>query len=103
MLKKVTDDYAGTSGGLDEQYLTSIKTGRSMQEIAAARGEGAEELVSGLTGSAEAQIVSPACARSLRSSGPGQVAGDPRVSRAAEGDAGRLCAVRLRLALRDEI
>jgi bifunctional non-homologous end joining protein LigD len=37
MLKKVTDDFAGTSGGLTEQYLTSIKTGRSMQEIAASK------------------------------------------------------------------
>ncbi|HZG46835.1 MAG TPA: DNA ligase D, partial [Allosphingosinicella sp.] len=61
MLKKVTDDFAGTSGGLVDQYLTSIKTGRSMQEIAAAKK--AKELkswVAGLTGSADTQIVSPA-------------------------------------------
>ncbi|MEO7825688.1 MAG: DNA ligase D, partial [Allosphingosinicella sp.] len=35
MLKKVTDEHAGGSMGLTERYLTSIKTGRSMQEIAA--------------------------------------------------------------------
>jgi bifunctional non-homologous end joining protein LigD len=51
MLKKVTDDYVGSSGGLTYQFLTSIKTGRTMQEIAA--GKAARELqswVSGLTG-----------------------------------------------------
>jgi bifunctional non-homologous end joining protein LigD len=39
MLKKVTDDQAGA---LTERYLTSIKTGRTMQEIAA--GKKAKEL-----------------------------------------------------------
>src|SRR5215210_2705923 len=42
MLKKVTDEQAGGSMGLTERYLTSIKTGRSMQEIAA--GKKAKEL-----------------------------------------------------------
>ncbi|MEA3064860.1 MAG: bifunctional non-ous end joining protein LigD [Sphingomonadales bacterium] len=42
MLKKVTDAEAGGSMGLTERYLTSIKTGRSMQEIAA--GKKAKEL-----------------------------------------------------------
>jgi bifunctional non-homologous end joining protein LigD len=42
MLKKVTDEHAGGSMGLTERYLTSIKTGRSMQEIAA--GKKAKEL-----------------------------------------------------------
>src|SRR3954463_12380425 len=42
MLKKVTDDQAGASMGLTERYLTSIKTGRTMQEIAA--GKKAKEL-----------------------------------------------------------
>src|SRR5687768_9411522 len=42
MLKKVTDEQAGGSMGLTEKYLTSIKTGRSMQEIAA--GKKAKEL-----------------------------------------------------------
>jgi bifunctional non-homologous end joining protein LigD len=42
MLKKVTDDQAGGTMGLTERYLTSIKTGRSMQEIAA--GKKAKEL-----------------------------------------------------------
>jgi bifunctional non-homologous end joining protein LigD len=37
MLKKVTDEHAGGSMGLTERYLTSIKTGRSMQEIAAGK------------------------------------------------------------------
>ncbi len=48
MLKKVTDEHAGASGGLVERYLTSIKTGRSMQEIAA--GKKAKELKSWATG-----------------------------------------------------
>jgi bifunctional non-homologous end joining protein LigD len=37
MLKKVTDEHAGGSMGLTEKFLTSIKTGRSMQEIAAGK------------------------------------------------------------------
>jgi bifunctional non-homologous end joining protein LigD len=37
MLKKVTDGFAGGSMGLTETYLTSIKTGRTMGEIAAAK------------------------------------------------------------------
>src|SRR5215217_316660 len=37
MLKKVRDDHVGGSMGLTETYLTSIKTGRTMQEIAAAK------------------------------------------------------------------
>ena len=37
MLKKVTDEHAGGSMGLTEKYLTSVKTGRSMQEIAAGK------------------------------------------------------------------
>ncbi|MEA3032240.1 MAG: bifunctional non-ous end joining protein LigD [Sphingomonadales bacterium] len=42
MLKKVTDDHAGGTMGLTDRYLTSIKTGRTMQEIAA--GKKAKEL-----------------------------------------------------------
>ncbi|HEY0113482.1 MAG TPA: DNA ligase D [Allosphingosinicella sp.] len=42
MLKKVTDEHAGGTMGLTEKYLTSIKTGRTMQEIAA--GKKAKEL-----------------------------------------------------------
>jgi bifunctional non-homologous end joining protein LigD len=42
MLKKVTDEHAGGSMALTERYLTSIKTGRTMQEIAA--GKKAREL-----------------------------------------------------------
>jgi bifunctional non-homologous end joining protein LigD len=37
MLKKVTDEFAGGSMALTETYLTSIKTGRTMGEIAAAK------------------------------------------------------------------
>src|SRR5687767_7341758 len=44
ILKKVDDEQAGSSTGLTEKYLTSIKTGRSMQEIAA--GKRAKELAS---------------------------------------------------------
>jgi bifunctional non-homologous end joining protein LigD len=42
MLKKVTDAHVGGSMGLTETYLTSIKTGRTMQEIAV--GKKAKEL-----------------------------------------------------------
>ncbi|HEX4736455.1 MAG TPA: DNA ligase D [Allosphingosinicella sp.] len=42
ILRKVNDEQAGSSLGLTERYLTSIKTGRTMQEIAA--GEKALEL-----------------------------------------------------------
>ncbi|MEA3017071.1 MAG: bifunctional non-ous end joining protein LigD [Sphingomonadales bacterium] len=48
MLKKVRDDHAGGSMGLTETYLTSIKTGRTMQEIAA--GKKAKELKSWTAG-----------------------------------------------------
>ena len=44
MLKKVRDEHVGGSMGLTETYLTSIKTGRTMQEIAA--GKKAKELKS---------------------------------------------------------
>src|SRR3954464_12495994 len=37
ILRKVNDEQAGSSLGLTERYLTSIKTGRTMQEIAAAK------------------------------------------------------------------
>jgi bifunctional non-homologous end joining protein LigD len=44
MLKKVRDEHVGGSMGLRETYLTSIKTGRTMQEIATAKK--AKELAS---------------------------------------------------------
>ncbi len=37
ILRKVTDEHAGGTMALTEQYLTSIKTGRTMQEIASAK------------------------------------------------------------------
>jgi bifunctional non-homologous end joining protein LigD len=37
LLRKIADDFVGSSGGLTEKYLTSIRTGRTMQEIAAGR------------------------------------------------------------------
>ena len=37
ILKKVTDEHVGNPAGLTDRYLTSIKTGRTMQEIAAGR------------------------------------------------------------------
>ncbi|MEA3014958.1 MAG: bifunctional non-ous end joining protein LigD [Sphingomonadales bacterium] len=44
ILKKVEDEYAGSPTGLTETYLTSVKTGRTMDEIAAghppSHGEG---------------------------------------------------------------
>ncbi len=42
ILRKVEDDQAGSSTGLTEKYLTSIKTGRTMNEIA--EGKSAKEL-----------------------------------------------------------
>ena len=48
MLKKVRDEHAGGSMALTERYLTSIKTGRTMQEIAAAKK--AKELKSWTSG-----------------------------------------------------
>ena len=75
MLKKVTDDFAGSSGGLTDQYLTSIKTGRTMQEIAAAKP--AKELkgwlaglmgtagLAGTAGMAKALVTAPARDRAL--------------------------------------
>ena len=37
ILKKVDDEHAGSPTGLTETYLTSVKTGRTMQEIAAGK------------------------------------------------------------------
>ncbi len=37
IMKKVDDEHAGSSTGLTEKYLTSIKTGRTMQEIEAGK------------------------------------------------------------------
>jgi bifunctional non-homologous end joining protein LigD len=48
MLKKVTDEHAGGTMALTETYLTSIKTGRTMQEIAV--GKKAKELKSWTAG-----------------------------------------------------
>src|SRR4051812_34327347 len=45
ILRKVNDEQAGSSLGLTERFLTSIKTGRTMQEIAA--GKKAKELKGG--------------------------------------------------------
>ncbi|MDB5668332.1 MAG: ligD, partial [Alphaproteobacteria bacterium] len=44
ILRKVEDEFAGSSAGLTEKYLTSIKTGRTMNEIA--EGKRAKELKS---------------------------------------------------------
>jgi bifunctional non-homologous end joining protein LigD len=48
ILRKIEDEFAGSSGGLVDKYLTSIKTGRSMEEIAA--GKKAKELKSWVAG-----------------------------------------------------
>jgi bifunctional non-homologous end joining protein LigD len=37
LLRKIEDEYAGSSTGLTEKYLTSVKTGRTMDEIAAGK------------------------------------------------------------------
>ncbi len=44
ILRKVEDEFAGSSTGLTDKYLTSIKTGRTMNEIA--EGKRAKELAS---------------------------------------------------------
>jgi bifunctional non-homologous end joining protein LigD len=44
ILRKVEDEHAGSSTGVTEKYLTSIKTGRTMNEIA--EGKKAPELAS---------------------------------------------------------
>jgi bifunctional non-homologous end joining protein LigD len=44
LLRKIEDEHAGSSTGLTEKYLTSIKTGRTMNEIA--EGKQAVELAS---------------------------------------------------------
>ena len=48
ILRKVEDAHAGSSAGLTEKYLTSIKTGRTMNEIA--EGKKAPELASWKSG-----------------------------------------------------
>lgn len=50
MLRKVTDAFTGSSTGLTDKFLTSIKTGRTMQEIAA--GKKARELAGWKKGAA---------------------------------------------------
>ncbi|MDB5698738.1 MAG: ligD, partial [Alphaproteobacteria bacterium] len=44
LLRKIEDEQAGSSTGLTDKFLTSIKTGRTMQEIAS--GKKAKELAS---------------------------------------------------------
>src|SRR5687768_1295224 len=44
ILRKIDDEHAGSPAGLTEKYLTSIKTGRTMNEIA--EGKKAPELAS---------------------------------------------------------
>jgi bifunctional non-homologous end joining protein LigD len=44
IIRKIEDEHAGSSAGLVEKYLTSIKTGRTMNEIA--EGKKAKELAS---------------------------------------------------------
>ncbi|HEY9553671.1 DNA ligase D [Allosphingosinicella sp.] len=43
LLRKIEDQHAGSSAGLTEKYLTSVKTGRTMNEIA--QGKKAKELI----------------------------------------------------------
>ena len=64
ILRKIEDAHAGSSAGLVEKYLTSIKTGRTMNEIA--EGSKAPELASwkkGIKGK-------PTPSRSRKASGP---------------------------------
>jgi bifunctional non-homologous end joining protein LigD len=119
MLKKVTDEYAGGTMGLTDRYLTSIKTGRTMQEIAAAKK--AKELKGwkrGLTPPRNGEgdrakrgwrgpgAGGPLHHRRFASAVPLPVPGrskGPRLPAAAEGDARRSRPGRLRLDPRDEI
>ena len=66
MLKKVTDEHAGSSGGLTDHYLTSIKTGRTMQEIAAAKkSKELKSWVTGLVGKPKETVSAPARDRAV--------------------------------------
>jgi bifunctional non-homologous end joining protein LigD len=67
ILRKVEDQFAGSSTGLTEKYLTSIKTGRTMLEIA----EGAK--------------AKPAFVQKLASSAPSPAKRKPEASRAKQG------------------
>ncbi|HEY0447387.1 MAG TPA: DNA ligase D [Allosphingosinicella sp.] len=70
ILRKVEDEFAGSSAGLTEKYLTSIKTGRTMNEIA--EGKRAKELKSWTSparyGAEEPSKGGGAAAKSLRRS-----------------------------------
>ena len=70
ILRKLDDAHAGSSTGLTEKYLTSIKTGRTMQEIAA--GKAAKELSAFQKAMKSTARGSPAKAgaQKLRSTGP---------------------------------
>jgi bifunctional non-homologous end joining protein LigD len=72
ILRKIEDDFTGSPTGLTDKYLTSIKTGRTMQEIAA--GKKAKEL---------ATFRKVAKATSLPSSSPPRTRGSSYSSSAA--------------------
>ena len=57
ILRKVNDEHAGSSLGLTEKYLTSIKTGRTMNEIA--EGQKAKELKGWRTAAKKADAAAP--------------------------------------------
>jgi bifunctional non-homologous end joining protein LigD len=76
ILKKVDDEQAGSATGLTEKYLTSIKTGRSMQEIAA--GKRAKELASWKKGPRKAKAApAPPPRRSVSGSSPSRGGSKP--------------------------
>jgi bifunctional non-homologous end joining protein LigD len=78
ILRKVDDEYAGSSTGLTDTFLTSVATGRTMNEIA--------------EGMPPRKTAAPAPKRR-----------PAKVPRAAEGDLGRPCPRRRGLAPRNEI
>jgi bifunctional non-homologous end joining protein LigD len=69
ILRKIDDEHAGSSGGLVDTYLTSIKTGRTMQEIAA--GKQAEELKTWVAGLKAVQADTPPRSSRAKSRGAG--------------------------------
>jgi bifunctional non-homologous end joining protein LigD len=70
LLRKIEDQYAGSPTGLTEKYLTSVKTGRTMDEIAA--GKKAKEV----RPSSRRRPGSHGDRRDLSSRGPGLRRGD---------------------------
>ena len=87
LLRKIEDEHAGSPTGLTDTYLTSVKTGRTMDEIAAGKKDG-----EGDSCAARRRPGSGAGLRRASTAVPGLRRGTEvsEVPRAAEGHARRL-------------